>query len=423
MGSVVSETFLSGARPEKPPLLTERERKSCLRESKNSFRRVQTPVLRLRAGPKGRASCPKTLLNLAAAAAALCLSASSYGAIVSDITSISTTFVGGTSTTLHSIAGGGTSATGFLTSNSYTVTYEGGDLEVNQVNTGSTTYNVGAEGTAVVRRDNVNPNTDVLWYAADGNISTHNGSTIKLDGPQDSGYNQALSSNNLLVGANDIFANMDASGNNDTDVERIDMIYSNGISTGSGDAFEILDRNDVGDHAAFKIAAITSLDSNGNPASYGPLMSFSQGSWGNTALLQTQGYAVLRENNTGSGSGVFHPSDQADSTVGGVVIPVLNLIDGTKGSAGPSSTQTIYGYSLFAADTTGNGSQLVNYLNSTYFPTCTDTNDCMTGGLNPLGATGELLTPMTSIPEPSAATLAVFGSVGILTSRRRRRRD
>src|SRR5207245_650390 len=113
-------------------------------------------------------------------------------------------------------------------------------------------------------------------------------------------------------------------------------------------------------HDSFKIAAVTALDGAGRPANYGPLLSLSKGSWGNTDLLPLQGYTIMRQNNTIGGG--FHPSDKTIQTIGGLAVTATDLA--------PAGT-TIYGFSLFAPDTTGSGLQLVDWTNSTFFPTNT----------------------------------------------------
>jgi hypothetical protein len=335
--------------------------------------------------------------------------ASNAFAAPADVTAISTTFTAGSTTTVTGVSGYGDSVTGFLGSNSYTIKYLGGDLAVSTVTANGQTYTASANGQAFVRKNTSdgNPNNDILWYATQGTVKTANGSTITLEGPQESGYNAALSQNNLFVGADNIFGNKGNGHGNNTDVERVDLIYTSGVTTNSTKIFTIFDRGLAGQHDGFKIAAITGL-SGTTPTSFGSVLTLNQGAWGNTELLPTDGYTIMRKNNTVVND-KFHPSDSTLQTIGGVAVPTTDLA--------PAGT-TIYGYALFAPDVTGTGAQLLDWTNTNFYPTNSNSSATGTAGLDPEAGAGVLF---TCIPEPSTATIMTVVAGALLTRRSKRR--
>jgi len=174
-------------------------------------------------------------------------------------------------------------------------------------------------------------------------------------------------------------------------------------------AFAVFDRGPTDDHDAFKIAAITALDSSGNPSNYGPLISLTDGSWGTTDLIPAEQEIILRKNNA-SPSNPFDPSDSTGQPIGGVLIPT-----GGTGALVPAGTK-IYGYSLFSGVANGVGTQLVDFTDTTFFP---DANSTSTqGGLDPVGTSAVLFT--TQVPEPTALTLAGVAAAGLLGRRSRK---
>ncbi len=160
-------------------------------------------------------------------------------------------------------------------------------------------------------------------------------------------------------GIDNAFSNLNGnvSSNN---VERIDYIVLNGLTESAAVqneiGFLVLER---GGNDPFKIAAITSLDAGGKPASYGPLKSVAANAWGPSGFSLIS--AVMRREES---EPAFRPSHIVSpaQTINGIFLSLTDL------SASPG--QTIYGYSLFANDTPTSGSP--NYLVSLAgFPTNT----------------------------------------------------
>ena len=177
-------------------------------------------------------------------------------------------------------------------------------------------------------------------------------------------------------GIDNAFAN---NGNNNqvavNNLERIDYIINSGLDVPTAVrndiGFLILER---GGNDPFKIAAITSLDANGNPASFAPLRSVANTTWGrNGPTIQTS--VMRREENETN----FRPSHTVgNQTISGIYISLsdLNIPAG----------QTVYGYALFPSDIPANASSN-NLVNLTGFPT--NTSDASgQGGLDLMAGGG-----------------------------------
>ena len=323
-----------------------------------------------------------------------------FGAI-STITSITTTMVSGSSSSQTALPGVGASYSLFQSPNTYNVSYAGNDQKLTSVTANGTTYAPSAMASAVVERGSNGTNTDNIWF-----VGSSSGSNISLKGPKESSLVQAFGGNNMLVGADNLFSNTGNSVGNNTNIARLDMLFPSGFKSSTSLAFAVLDRGPTGDHDAFKVAAITALDSNGNPANYGTLFSIGDGAWGTTNLMPDQTEIILRKNNS-SASNPFDPSDSTGQAIGGVLIPTSNLV--------PAGT-TVYGYSLFSAVANGSGSQLVDYTNKTYFPSADSTSTG--GGLDPVGTSAVLFS--TAVPEPKTLSLAGIAALALLGRRRRK---
>ena len=356
-----------------------------------------------------RSAASRTGLALIAAAFAACFTPGASAAI-NDITSLTTSMTTASSVTKTSLSGYGASYSIYKTADNYNLDYNGQDDAVKTVTAGSLgTYTVGSTlGTVTVRRASTGGDNDTVWYAGTGTGT--NNSTVVLDGTLVTGFNQALSSNNLMMGADNVFSNMGNAVGNNTNVDRIDVQYS-AFKASTAEAFTVMDRGPTNDHDAFKIAAITAIGANGAPSAYGPLISFTDGTWGHTSLVvPTQEENIVRENDSTS-SPTFHPSDSTAQSIGGVLIQSSSLV---------APGTTIYGYSLFAANVAGSGSELVDWTNTTYFPAADSTSTG--GGLDPVATLAGLYTPVTAVPEPATCTLLAATAMGGTLARRPKRK-
>jgi hypothetical protein len=356
----------------------------------------------------------KALVAAAVAATGLVMSAGTSFGLTNDITALTTSLTTGSSTTVNNVTGYGASYSPFLSTNTYTMHYLGEDEAITSVTAGSLgTYSVSGLGTATVRRGSSGANNDTVWYQGSGTGANH--STVTLDGPLVSGFNQAFNSNNLLMGADNVFSNMGNAVGNNTNVDRIDLVYngsSGGLKAGAGTAFSVLDRGPSNDHDSFDIAAITGYNPvTGQPTSYGPVIKFTDGTWGETALQTTTQEDITRKNDSISGD-TLHPSDSTAQAIGGVLIQTDSLV--------PTGT-TIYGYSIFppTLSYTGNGSgtQLADWTNSSHYIPADSTSTG--GGLDPAATLGALYSQ--SVPEPATGALAALAIGGFMIRRPNRK--
>ncbi|RCJ31285.1 hypothetical protein A6770_19985 [Nostoc minutum NIES-26] len=175
------------------------------------------------------------------------------------------------------------------------------------------------------------------------------------------------------------------------------LLYSLCV-TPSEQAITFFDRGPNTAHDPFKIAPILSVDSAGNPTSYGSLLSIAAG-WGQTNLRpggdanNNADYTVLTDS-AGNFSNVLSVNQQ----IGGLLISLSEL----------STTDTaIYGYSIFAPDVNdgGNPANLLDWTNASIFPQ--DTPNTI-GGIDLVAANVGVV---KAVPEPSSV-----GAVLLLSS-------
>jgi hypothetical protein len=290
------------------------------------------------------------------------------------------------------------------------MSYQGKDDAITSLTAGGKTYQVmPSEG--VVSDDAVTNSADnnlVIWEEGTGTGANH--STVTLQGPAVTSFSQAFNSNNVLIGADNVFSNTGNAVGNNTDVRRIDVLFTGGLNASSSTAFSVFDRGPTNDHDSFYIAAITG-ESGGVPTAYGPLIPVSDGTWGTTSITPPgmTSEEILRKNLNSAGN-PFQPSDSTDQTIGGVLIP-------TDGLGVPNGTK-IYGYSLFSGDipSTDSGSTLVNWQN---LPEADSTSSG--GGLDPVATLGNLYYQTSAVPEPTTGALLLMGVGGFIARRPKRK--
>lgn len=270
-------------------------------------------------------------------------------------------------------------------------TFDNIQQSVTSITTATNTYQViSAADNVFVRRNNVNNNQSSVWYAASG-VGTD------LSGIHQDNYGQMLLSNNVLLGSDNTFANgTDATTGN---IERIDFTWNSPITVTNAFALALFERGAVGVHDSFAIAAVTAVDVAGNPTAFGPLLIVSAGWGGGSNAIADFTYRLFRYNN---GDIITTSTDSTSTNIqglGGIVLKASDL--------GLSAGSTIYGYSLMAADVTAtNSNELLDWTNSTFFPT---TTDATTGGNGfDLAAVNGLLFGAVPEPAPSAALLGAF---------------
>ncbi len=167
--------------------------------------------------------------------AGLGLSGAATGAVISDVKSIQTQIVSGTGTTANNVHGVGGSS-GFTSGHSYKMTFQGEDQKITKITTLTGSYIPSSLATTVVERGS-GPNNDTIWYNETGN---YNSSTLTIKSKLATSTAQAFSGNNLLVGADNIFTNKGNNQANNTNIERLDMLFSAGINANDNNVFRHL---------------------------------------------------------------------------------------------------------------------------------------------------------------------------------------
>ncbi len=151
----------------------------------------------------------------------------------------------------------------------------------------------------------------------------------------------------INVGALDVFNNV---GSEAKDIERVDFIFSAGIT-----AVQAADLEKAGHvvteksgNNSVKIAAITALDSSGNPSSYGTLVTVNAGGAGCPGGANDICYGVVGNPRTND---FLHTSDSSvpPSLVGGGS-EQLGLAFVSQADLGLAAGEIYYGFSYFAPD-------------------------------------------------------------------------
>jgi hypothetical protein len=333
--------------------------------------------------------------SLLAAVAAVPLAPRAQGAL---LTVDSVTTVPGAGTASSTSVYGADDNKYFDDGTLYNVNWMGGQQVINTISAGGQTYNFITPADQVTIRTNTSntksPDNQMIWYQ--GSVS---GTNINLRGTRYNSLSQTLRSNDVLAGVDNLFTNWAGGNGNNTRTERLDVVFSDGVTAAPNRLFGVFERGKKNQHDPFKIAAITSIDADGNPTGYSDVLAVAKG-WGKASVLgSTITTIILR--NSGSNANLTSPSAIVPQPVGGVLIPLTDLV---------GEGVTIYGYSLFAYDVTGNGNDLLDW-NSFNKKT-----HHQKGGLDLLGFTG--LVSLNAIPEPAA--LSLLGLAGLALLRRRR---
>ena len=248
------------------------------------------------------------------------------------------------------------------------------------------TYNVGVPITIKIRRVE---NASITDYRNTYGVS----GTVPVPTPRDLAYFEGLvnnttgtvqiksayipkmedlfATNDVTIGIDNIFANTTAT--NFNNIERIDVIAAGGISvpTPSAQGFGLFERGAYNGHDPAKVALITSLDGSGNPLTYAPAIVQIQGTDYSFAGQTTN--AVYQPSNSATGNFIVLRRDSATGN-----LQASDMIGGGQGIGGVlikyadfgiAANTTVYGYSVLANDFPGTGADVVNYTNTTNFPT------------------------------------------------------
>ncbi|MEM6317605.1 MAG: hypothetical protein AAF960_08030 [Bacteroidota bacterium] len=261
---------------------------------------------------------------------------------------------------------------GFSISTNYTIqhsttTTTNNDLLLNGFTVGGNLYDFQfLADTVVFRRVNNAQATgerQIIQLA----IESKSGNTYKLELSYVPSEAAALNSLTINRGADNAFAN--DGGPNSNNIERLDYLFNDKLRTTTPDNSGFI-INERGGNDNFKIAAILSLDANGNPATYGNLVSASASDWWQSAITVNTLVMVKDEADAN-----FRPSAEVGSQP-------LSSIFFSFTDLGIATGVEIHGYSLFANDVSISPQTLTDV---STFPTNTNSTD---GGLDLIASGG-----------------------------------
>ncbi len=219
----------------------------------------------------------------------------------------------------------------------------------------------------IVRQNNVNVTTDkqLLFYEDGGSAAP----VYNLRPSFVNTMTEALLNETINRGTDNVFSNR--GGTNINNIERLDFIVDAGITVPAdtvGDGFVIMER---GGNDDFKIAAILSLDSNGDPDAFGPIVSIeSTTDWGLTQWsFVTQVLA-----STTPADNLVRTDTTPTQSIGGVYISYADL--------GASADDVIYGYSIAGGDVSNISADWVDTSVEANFPRNTSSASNDAGGLD-----------------------------------------
>jgi uncharacterized protein (TIGR03382 family) len=283
-----------------------------------------------------------------------------------------------------------------------TVTFNNTQTRVDSLVAGSLLYEVDTSiSTQVFIRRSTNPavaslNDSRVWYRTAGNNSTLLGNRALTLG-------DAITGNDLFRGANNLFTN-DNSGSN---IERVDLVWSGGVTFQDGQAISVFDRNaaNVGSNA-FQVALITAVDGSGTPTAY------------SNVIEQADGWGLGTDVSPAANSRIFNYEGTNDDTSGAATIDAAVTNNVVRGilfrleDFGIAPGTVVYGYSLMDIDVSNSPAQLLDWDNASAFPIGT-ANSIDLAGVNGI--------IFTAVPEPSTFGIAALAALGAGQLLRRRR--
>ncbi len=255
------------------------------------------------------------------------------------ITDIIAAYETGTSSTY--VENGAAGSTAYPSTNPYTVNFSQGssnnNLKISGFTIAANTFSLWKLTSQIqIRRQ---PNVVVpairqlLFYQTRSVLPT----TLNLAPSKSDDMESALLNTMVNRGTDNIFANVGNSDGNNNNIERVDFIELSGLTaptTLADIGFLILER---GGNDPFKIAAITSLDSSNNPATFGNPITGS--TWGQSPTFNIP-TTVMRTDTVGAN---LNPSNNvSNQQISGIYFSYADL--------GILAGQKFYGYALFAAD-------------------------------------------------------------------------
>jgi hypothetical protein len=318
----------------------------------------------------------------------LFLAGSLYGSVLhgqSPVTSFSASYVTAVSSVNNYTAlpaNPGVFSACYATSYTYTFSNSAANqFRLNSFNANGSSYFVAPASTATVKlrrvnNSNVTGDRSIVYMESTAASATPcpSPATLNFKPPYLDVMETVLNAGILNQGSDNIFTNAGNGDGNNNNIERVDILFPSSLNTASPTeaGFAIFDRGNNYQHDPFKIVAITSLDVNGDPASFGLVKtctagngSNNNGNWGHPSVAngnkQFSSY-VLRKD---AAEARLRVSSNINQEIGGVFYTFADL--------GITAGQPLYGYALLGADglATPGSAQLLNINDASVYPTGT----------------------------------------------------
>ena len=214
-----------------------------------------------------------------------------------------------------------------------------------------------------------------MWFDQDGG-TVNAGGTAALYAEYDDSLERVFTERLFDAGIDNVFQN--AVTTNKNKIERMDVIFSSALySTDNTKAgFAVFDRGTAGSHDPFYVAAVQTVDANGNPLTYYNAVLVASTDYGSSVGGNVT-YLILRKNP--ADANLLLMDNSTSQNRDGVFLRFSDL--------GVPSNAKILGYSLMGTDVVVTpSSNMANYTNAAIFPTNSDYGTL--GGLDPLAVTG-----------------------------------
>ena len=186
----------------------------------------------------------------------------------------------------------------------------------------------------------------------------------------------------LNQGTDNLFTNTGNNDGNNNNIERVDVVFKNGISASIANeaGFLFCERGNNFSHDGFRIAPILSLNTSNDPAIFGPVKTcvkgngINNGSWGHPALIDGNKLLAVYVMRKDPADTYLRVSANVTQEIGGVFFSLADL--------GIAAGQVFYGYALIGPDGTANptSNQLLNVNDAAIYPTAT--TESQGGGLD-----------------------------------------
>jgi hypothetical protein len=213
------------------------------------------------------------------------------------------------------------------------------------------------------------------------------GGTVALYPDYNDSLEQVFTQRIFNVAIDNLFQNTDNT--NNINIERVDVVFPEGVNAidNTRAGFAVFDWGDAGDHDAFYIAAIKTINADGTPASYFDPVAVAKTNYGSN-VGGSATYVIMRKNE--GETRLLYNHSPSTQTRDGVFLRMADL--------GVANNTAIYGYSLFSTDIVASPTvNLVDYTNATNFATTTDLSG---GGIDLMAVAALWVTDTVSVILP-----------------------